>query len=142
MLEDDRKRLQREVYLKCELEKGFAKRGAMQSQQIKEAHSKISSLETSLQDVIHNMSNQKEDIVKRAAAQIEDAKTEAEGLRRLVKLKSREVRNIRRLAQEVLMQRSDVETFLLSSLQTVGIWIPRVLRNSICGDYLIILSMK
>jgi hypothetical protein len=44
---------------------------------------------------------------------------EAEGLRRLVKLKGRELHNIRRLAHEVLLQRSDVETFLLSSLYHV-----------------------
>jgi hypothetical protein len=42
-----------------------------------------------------------------------------EALRRLIKLKTRELRNVRRLAQEVLLQRSDVETFLLSSLHAV-----------------------
>ena len=40
-------------------------------------------------------------------------------MRRLVKLKTRELKNVRRLAQEVLLQRSDVETFLLSSLHQV-----------------------
>ncbi len=57
-----------------------------------------------------------------------DAEAEAEALRRLVKLKTRELKNVRRLAQEVLLQRSDVETFLLSSLHLVrgveglGVW--------------------
>lgn len=51
--------------------------------------------------------------------QVADAQAEAEALRRLVKLKTRELKNIRRLAQEVLLQRSDVESFLLSSLHTV-----------------------
>ena len=36
-----------------------------------------------------------------------------------MKLKTRELKSIRRLAQEVLLQRSDVETFLLSSLHQV-----------------------
>ncbi len=48
--------------------------------------------------------------------QVTEAHAEADALRRLVKLKTRELKNIRRLAQEVLLQRSDVETFLLSSL--------------------------
>ena len=51
--------------------------------------------------------------------QVTDAQAEVEALRRLVKLKTRELKNIRRLAQEVLLQRSDVETFLLSSLHHV-----------------------
>lgn len=52
-------------------------------------------------------------------AQVAEAQAEVEALRRLVKLKTRELKNTRRLAQEVLLQRSDVETFLLSSLHTV-----------------------
>lgn len=36
-----------------------------------------------------------------------------------VQLKSKECKNIRRLAQEVLLQRSDVEIFFLSSLEHV-----------------------
>ncbi|GMH39630.1 hypothetical protein BSKO_07528 [Bryopsis sp. KO-2023] len=119
MLEEARDRLQREVDLKCELEKGFASRGARQSQQVKDAQTKIGSLESSLQELLKDMARQKDEIEKRAHAEVEDAKAEVEGLRRLVKLKSRELKNIRRLAQEVLLQRSDVECFLLSSLQTV-----------------------
>lgn len=36
-----------------------------------------------------------------------------------LQLKMKEAKNIRRLAQEVLLQRSDVETFFVSSLQQV-----------------------
>ena len=50
------------------------------------------------------------------ATKVTEATAEADALRRLVKLKTRELKNVRRLAQEVLLQRSDVETFLLSSL--------------------------
>ena len=35
------------------------------------------------------------------------------------RLKTQELKNIRRLAHEVLLQRSDVETFLVSSLKQV-----------------------
>lgn len=38
-------------------------------------------------------------------------------LRRLLRLRTRELRQLRRLAQEVLLQRSDVEAFLVSSIQ-------------------------
>lgn len=38
-------------------------------------------------------------VARGAAQQVEDARAEAEALRRLVKLKARELKNIRRLAQ-------------------------------------------
>lgn len=37
----------------------------------------------------------------------------------LIRLKTQELKNIRRLSHEVLLQRSDVETFLVSSLKQV-----------------------
>lgn len=55
-----------------------------------------------------------------ARSQVEDAHAEADALRRLIKLKTRELKHVRRLAHEVLLQRSNVEIFLLSSLQQVG----------------------
>ena len=50
---------------------------------------------------------------------METTKLEVDGLRRPLKLKTRELNNIRRLAQEVVRQRSDVETFLIDSLSFV-----------------------
>ena len=38
----------------------------------------------------------------------------------LIRLKTQELKNIRRLSHEVLLQRSDVETFLVSSLKLVS----------------------
>lgn len=60
-------------------------------------------------------------LVAATSQQVAEARAEGESLRRLVKLKTRELKNVRRLAQEVLLQRSDVETFLLSSLHTVSL---------------------
>lgn len=41
--------------------------------------------------------------------QVADHAAEAEALRRLIKLKTKELKHVRHLAQEVLLQRSDVE---------------------------------
>lgn len=38
----------------------------------------------------------------------------------LCRLRTHELKNVRRLAHEVLLQRSDVEIFLVSSLKQVG----------------------
>ncbi|GAX85577.1 hypothetical protein CEUSTIGMA_g12992.t1 [Chlamydomonas eustigma] len=119
ILEEERGRLMREVSLKSELESGYAKRGAKQSMAIKEAQAKIASLDQSMQQLMQEFDKERQAIMKNTQSQISDAQAEAEALRRLVKLKTRELKNVRRLAQEVLLQRSDVETFLLSSLHLV-----------------------
>ncbi|KXZ47560.1 hypothetical protein GPECTOR_34g719 [Gonium pectorale] len=119
VLEDARARLTREVGLKTDLEAGYAQRGARQAAAIKEAQARISSLEGSLQQVLQDFDRERQASAKAAAAALADVQAETEALRRLVKLKTRELKNVRRLAQEVLLQRSDVEAFLLSSLHAV-----------------------
>eukprot|EP00955_Chlamydomonas_euryale_P111011 366031-Chlamydomonas_euryale.AAC.15 len=119
ILEQERQRLMREVALKAELEGGFAKRGAQQHMVIKEAHSKIHALDASMQQLMADFEKERQALAKTTGAQVAEACAQADALRRLVKLKTRELKNVRRLAQEVLLQRSDVESFLLSSLHHV-----------------------
>jgi hypothetical protein len=51
--------------------------------------------------------------------QVGDARGESDSLRRLLRLKTRELKTLRRLGQEVLLQRSEVEVFLIAALQQV-----------------------
>lgn len=118
-IEDERVKLQRELNLKVEIEEQYAKRGAKQAKEIKDGYAKVSSLEQSLSTLMADFQREREAITQRALAQIAEAEQEQEALRRLVKLKSRELKNIRRLAHEVLLQRSDVEIFLVSALKQV-----------------------
>lgn len=55
-------------------------------------------------------------MVAAAQAQVTGAAGDVDALRRLLRLKGRELVQLRRLGQEVLLQRSEVEVFLLSSL--------------------------
>ncbi|GLI63274.1 hypothetical protein VaNZ11_006179 [Volvox africanus] len=119
VLEEARARLTREVGLKTDIEAGYAQRGARQAAALKESQARISALENSLQQVVQDFDRERQASTKAAAAALADVQAEAEALRRLVKLKTRELKNVRRLAQEVLLQRSDVEAFLLSSLHAV-----------------------
>ena len=119
ILEADRARLIREVALKSELEEGYAKRGAKQSMAIKEAQSKIMTQEQSMQELMQGFERDKMALMRTTQSQLADAAAEAEALKRLVKLKTHELKSVRKLAQEVLLQRSDVETFLLSSLHMI-----------------------
>ena len=55
--------------------------------------------------------------MRRAEAAAAEAKSEAGELRRLLRLKGREIATLRHLGQEVLLQRSEVEIFLIAALQ-------------------------
>lgn len=59
-------------------------------------------------------------VVTRAQAQVTSSSSEVDALRRLLRLKGRELQQLRKLGQEVLLQRCEVEIFLLSSLHQVG----------------------
>lgn len=119
ILEEDRSRLMREMAIKTEMEEGFAKRGAKQGMVIKEAQAKIRNLEGSLQALSQQSKEERQALLQQTQHQLIDAKAEGEALRKLVKIRTRELKNIRRLAHEVLLQRSDVEIFLMSSLHQV-----------------------
>ena len=62
---------------------------------------------------------EKEKLLKNAKGEAGDAASEVSGLQRLLKLRTRELANIRRLASEVVRQRGDVERFLIDSLENV-----------------------
>lgn len=69
-------------------------------------------------------------VVSRAQAQVSSAGSEVDALRRLLRLKGRELQQLRRLGQEVLLQRTEVEIFLLSSLHQVSPRLARKLRRT------------
>eukprot|EP00976_Prorocentrum_cordatum_P089659 1187811-Prorocentrum_minimum.AAC.1 len=119
LLEEERKALLREVELKQEMEGEYAKKGMRQNRSIKESASKVASLEKSLSKTMEDFNMERAVLKEKGRAELETAKLEQDGLRRLLKLKTRELNNIRRLAQEVVRQRSDVETFLIDSLSFV-----------------------
>jgi len=53
------------------------------------------------------------------SAQVEKSENEVDGLRRQLKLKTKELRHIRRLSQMILDQRSEVEQFFIEALELV-----------------------
>lgn len=69
--------------------------------------------------VLADFAAERASVVSAATAQVNAAGSEVEALRRLLRLKGRELQQLRHLAQEVLLQRSEVEIFLLSSLHQV-----------------------
>jgi hypothetical protein len=70
--------------------------------------------------VLSDFASERASVVSAATSQVNAAGSEVEALRRLLRLKGRELQQLRHLAQEVLLQRSEVEIFLLSSLHQVS----------------------
>ena len=118
-LEEDNKVLTRELDIKRESEEEYAKRGSKQAQELRDTQKKIQALERSLAQTVKDSRAEKETMSKRFERERKDQRQEKESLNRLLKLKTRELKNIRKLAREVLQQRSNVETFLISSLGIV-----------------------
>jgi hypothetical protein len=71
--------------------------------------------------VLADFAAERASVVAAATSQVNAAGSEVEALRRLLRLKGRELQQLRQLGQEVLLQRSEVEIFLLSSLHQVGV---------------------
>ena len=118
-LEEENKVLNRELDIKKEAEQEYAKRGLKQAQELKDTSKKIHMLEKSLSQSVEEMKGDKDSLRKKWEKERRELQSELEMSRRALHLKTRELKNIRKLAREVLMQRSNVENFLISSLTTV-----------------------
>eukprot|EP00887_Chlorella_sp_A99_P000647 scaffold5.g647.t1 len=115
-LESERSGLLRDVRLKEELEQQYARRGTLQAREIRDAKSKISTLERGMVELATAHEQEKAVLSQELRAQLAEAVGEQASLRRLLRLRTTELHRVRRLAQEVLLQRSDVESFLISSI--------------------------
>lgn len=128
-MERERLRLTEEVQYRRDLEDGFARRGAEQGIRLKAAQSRSNHLEQNLKQVLIESSNQKQDTERRFKRQIADAMLEISALKNLVMVKAKENATLRAAAQDVLLQRNDVERFLVSSIHIVrgGLYAKRLI---------------
>ena len=118
-LEEENKKLRHEVELHEQSVKEYAKKGFRQTKEIKELGHKIKGLERSLSSSIRDLGQEKHDLALRDGRRIAEMELDSAGLRQLVKLKSKELANVKKLASIILHKRSEVETFLLEALEQV-----------------------
>jgi len=119
VLEEEGKKLRREVALNEQAVKEYAKQGFRQSKEIKELSAKVKGLERSLSQSVHQFEKEKDSLVQTDQRKIAEAQLDSQGLRQLVRLKSKELSHMKRLAAVILQKRNEVETFLLDSIETV-----------------------
>ncbi|CAI2367670.1 unnamed protein product [Moneuplotes crassus] len=97
----------------------YAKKQYEQNLKIKDLKGKISMLDKSLAQIVQDFEKEKE-LLKYQNEQIEKEQDEdIKNYKEQIKLKEREIKNIKALCQMILDQRSDVEQFFLEALEQV-----------------------
>ena len=118
-LEAETKTLRRDLELNAGLMEESAKDRHRKSRESKELQSKVKNLEKSLAQVVKDFERERERLVAQGRTDLEETEIENQGLRKLLKLKEREHSKIKRLAQDIIGQRSEVEQFFLEALEQV-----------------------
>lgn len=97
----------------------YAKKQYEQNLKIKDLKGKIGMLEKSLSQIVQDFEKEKE-LLKYQNEQIEQEQDEdILNFKEQIRLKEREIKNIKALCQMILDQRSDVEQFFLEALEQV-----------------------
>ena len=97
----------------------FARKQYEQNNKIKMLKSKIELLEKRLSEIVSNFEKEKELLRFQSEQVIKEQSEEVRGLRESIRLKIREVKNLKALCQMILDQRSDIEQFFLEALEQV-----------------------
>ncbi|XP_005096741.1 basal body-orientation factor 1 isoform X2 [Aplysia californica] len=90
-----------------------------QKETIKELSDKIKTLEKSLSHVVREFETEQKSIVQRSETENQAGKVELVKLQRVIELKTREMNKVKRLAKNILDERTELERFFLMSLEQV-----------------------
>uniref|UniRef100_A0A7S4KH02 Basal body-orientation factor 1 n=1 Tax=Guillardia theta TaxID=55529 RepID=A0A7S4KH02_GUITH len=118
-LEEEAKQLRRDLELNEQQIGEYAKDRHRLSREVKDLQGKVKNLEKSLSQVAKDFEREKERLVSKAKQDMQDTEVENTGLRKLLKIKEKEHNKIKRLAQDIISQRSEVEQFFLEALEEV-----------------------
>eukprot|EP00290_Baffinella_frigidus_P027395 CAMPEP_0180228874 /NCGR_PEP_ID=MMETSP0987-20121128/25057_1 /TAXON_ID=697907 /ORGANISM="non described non described, Strain CCMP2293" /LENGTH=386 /DNA_ID=CAMNT_0022193219 /DNA_START=46 /DNA_END=1203 /DNA_ORIENTATION=+ len=118
-LEAETKTLRRDLELNVGLMDESAKDRHRKTRESKELQNKVKNLEKSLAQVVKDFERERERLLAQGKTDLEETDIENQGLRKLLKLKEREHSKIKRLAQDIIGQRSEVEQFFLEALEQV-----------------------
>ena len=80
---------------------------------------KIETLEKSLSHVVNEFETEQKGLVERAHVENESATNEIKKLQRTLELKTKEATKIKKLAKNILDQRTEMERFFLEALEHV-----------------------
>jgi len=113
------KSLAREVALFADKEALFAKKAAFRSRENRDLKAKVKTLEQSLGEVAGDFEAHRRHVAASVSQESEELVSEVAALRSLVASKNKGLSSMKRLAEMILSQRTEVEQFLLESLAQV-----------------------
>jgi hypothetical protein len=119
LLAEENKRLKRNLSLAAENDSEQAKRAHYKESEAQVLKSKIKTMERTLAMTVRDFEHSRAAATAAAERDKEELAMEVSGLRQLLKLKNKELRTVRSLAQVILDQRTEVEQFFLEALESV-----------------------
>lgn len=118
-VDDGLKVLRRDMELANEKEKVYAHQAHVKNREAKKQEEKVAALEALLRDAGKKFGAEKQHLRRSLQASLEEQTLDAAGLRQMLRLKNRELAKLRKLAETVLEQRTEVEQFFLEALDDV-----------------------
>ena len=119
VMEKNLSRLNRELVILNDKEEEYARQGLVKSKEIRALRERVEQLEKQQIVNIERFKLRTKELKNTVTKELEDATLDAAGLRRLIKIKNKELRHMKSLAATILSQRSEVEQYFLDSLTEV-----------------------
>uniref|UniRef100_A0A7S2UZS8 Cilia- and flagella-associated protein 157 n=1 Tax=Fibrocapsa japonica TaxID=94617 RepID=A0A7S2UZS8_9STRA len=119
IVESENTQQRRQMELLREKEQEYALQSHRQHKEIKTLQDKVIRLQELLDRETARVQHERESSKNKTAKQLEDKSLEAQGLRQLLTLKNKEIRQIKKLAKTILDQRTEVEQYFLDALEEV-----------------------
>lgn len=118
-LDAELKVLRRDKELSASSEAEYARQAHARTNSVRKLEEKCGALEELLREAARKFQSEKLALKKGLQASLEDQTLDAAGLRQMLRLKNRELKQLRHLAECVLEQRTEVEQFFLQALDDV-----------------------
>ncbi len=133
-LEEENKQLSAELSLAEDAAKEYAKQGYRHKKERSELSAKVRGLELKVSSAAREHASELHEMSTLEKHKREESEVDAAGLRELVRHQRKEIVNVKRVAAFVLQKRTDVEKFLLESIEVVRGEIGRQQQDAAARD--------
>lgn len=118
-LETELQTIKRELSIVGDKEIEYAHQGFFKAKEIKALRERVEHLEKQQAVNVEKFKHKTKELKATVHRELEEATLDAAGLRRLLKIKNKELQRMKTLAATILSQRTEVEQFFLESLNEV-----------------------
>ena len=109
----------RDLQILRDNEEAYLKQGLNRAKEVKALRERVEQLEKQQIVNVERFKARTKELQNNVHKELEDAMLDAAGLRRLIKIKNKELRTMKTLSATILSQRNDIEQFFLEALAEV-----------------------